>query len=76
MNTEAAMSKIEDNNTLTFVVDLKANKHQISRAVSQLYSVKVVDVNTLVRPDGTKKAYVRLSPDDDALNVANKIGLI
>lgn len=28
------------------------------------------------RPDGTKKAYVRLTPDFDALDVANKIGII
>lgn len=26
------------------------------------------------RPDGQKKAYVRLTPDYDALDVANKIG--
>ena len=28
------------------------------------------------RPDGQKKAYVRLAPDYDALDVANKIGII
>lgn len=28
------------------------------------------------RPDGQKKAYVRLAPDHDALDVANKIGII
>ena len=28
------------------------------------------------RPDGAKKAYVRLTPDYDALDVANKIGII
>lgn len=33
-------------------------------------------VNTLIRPDGTKKAYVRLTSDYDALDVANKIGVI
>ncbi|XP_041532028.1 60S ribosomal protein L23a-like [Microtus oregoni] len=27
-------------------------------------------------PDGEKKAYVRLAPDYDALDVANKIGII
>ena len=26
-------------------------------------------VNTLIKPDGTKKAYVRLTPDYDALDV-------
>jgi hypothetical protein len=28
------------------------------------------------RPDGQKKAYVRLAPDYDALDIANKIGII
>nr|XP_006002391.1 PREDICTED: 60S ribosomal protein L23a [Latimeria chalumnae] len=28
------------------------------------------------KPDGEKKAYVRLAPDYDALDVANKIGII
>lgn len=28
------------------------------------------------RPDGAKKAYVRLTTDYDALDVANKIGII
>lgn len=42
----------------------------------QLYDVKVAKVNTLVRPDGVKKAYVKLKPDFDALDVANKIGII
>ncbi|KAM3570607.1 hypothetical protein VYU27_007324, partial [Nannochloropsis oceanica] len=27
-------------------------------------------------PDGLKKAYVRLAQDSDALDVANKIGII
>ena len=31
---------------------------------------------TLARPDGSKKAYVRLTTDYDALDVANKIGII
>ena len=30
----------------------------------------------LRRPDGSKKAYVRLTADYDALDVANKIGII
>lgn len=55
---------------------LRANKHQIKSAVKGLYNVKPKKVNTLIRPDGVKKAYVRLSPDDDALEVANKIGII
>lgn len=42
----------------------------------QLYEIDAVRVNTLHRPDGLKKAYVKLAPDYDALDVANKIGII
>ncbi|KAL4664851.1 hypothetical protein H8957_012816 [Semnopithecus entellus] len=76
LTTESAMKKIEDNNTLVFIVDVKANKHQIKQAVKKLYDIDVAKVNTLIRPDGEKKAYIRLAPDYDALDVANKIGII
>merc|ERR1712150_12077 len=76
VTTESAMKKIEDNNTLVFLTNIKANKHQIKAAVKKLYDIGVSKVNTLIRPDGQKKAYVRLSPDYDALDVANKIGII
>merc|ERR1712061_318729 len=76
LTTESAMKKIEDNNPLVFVCDLKSNKFQIKAAVKKLYDINVSKVNTLIRPDGQKKAYVRLAPDYDALDVANKIGII
>jgi len=76
LTTESAMKKIEDNNTLVFIVDKRANKPQIKMAVKRLYDIDAAKVNTLIRPDGLKKAYVRLSEDFDALDVANKIGII
>ncbi|KAL6031255.1 hypothetical protein STEG23_037231 [Scotinomys teguina] len=75
LTTESSMKKTEDNNTLVFIVDVKANKHQIKQAVKILYGIDVAKVNTLIRPDGEKKAYVQLAPDYDALDVANKIGI-
>merc|ERR1712130_607570 len=35
---------------------------------------KIAKVNTLIRPDGKKKAFIRLTPDQDALDVSNRIG--
>ncbi|KAG0194905.1 60S ribosomal protein L25 [Apophysomyces sp. BC1034] len=72
LNTETSMKKIEEHNTLTFIVDVKANKRQIKDAVKRLYDVEAAKINTLIRPDGYKKAYVRLTADVDALDVANK----
>ena len=76
LTTESAMKKIEDNNTLVFIVDVAANKRQIKDAVKAMYEISCSKVNTLIRPDGQKKAYVRLTQDYDALDVANRIGII
>ena len=43
------MKKIEENNTLVFVCDVKANKRQIKQALKTLYDVDTVKINTLVR---------------------------
>jgi large subunit ribosomal protein L23Ae len=69
------MKKIKDNNMLVFIVDVKANKHQINEAVKKLYDINVAKVNTLTRPD-REKASVHLAPDYDVLDVANKIRVI
>ena len=76
LTTESAMKKIEDNNTLVFIVDARSTKKQIKDAVKRMYDIQTEKINTLIRPDGAKKAYVRLTADYDALDVANKIGII
>lgn len=76
LNTESAMRKMEDQNTLVFLCDVRANKQQIKEAVKKLYDVDAAKINTLIRPDGVKKAYVRLAADVEALDMANKIGFI
>eukprot|EP00927_Polykrikos_kofoidii_P055903 TRINITY_DN50089_c0_g1_i1.p1 TRINITY_DN50089_c0_g1~~TRINITY_DN50089_c0_g1_i1.p1 ORF type:complete len:182 (+),score=37.89 TRINITY_DN50089_c0_g1_i1:64-546(+) len=76
VTTESAMKKIEEINTLVFLVDIAATKPKIKEAVKALYDVQCAKVNTLIRPDGRKKAYVHLTQDYDALDVANRIGII
>ena len=49
LTTEAAMSNMEHNNTLTFIVDVRSNKNHIKQAIKKLYDVKPVKVNTLIR---------------------------
>ena len=44
--------------------------------MKQLYDTIVAKVNTLIKLDGEKKAYVWMAPDYDALGVANKIEII
>merc|ERR1712100_440140 len=40
LTTESAMKEIEDNNTLVFLVDIKANKRQIKSAVKDMYEIE------------------------------------
>ena len=76
LSSEAAIKTIEDHNTLVFLVDKRATKPSIRKACQDLYNIKVRKVNTLIRPDGQKKAYVVLNKMHDALEIANKIGIM
>ncbi|KAI1429404.1 60S ribosomal protein L25-like protein [Xylaria sp. FL1777] len=77
LNTESSMKKLEEAQTLVFIVDVKANKAQIKQALKKLYEIDVVKINTLIRPDGKKKAYCKLTPDVDALDIAaTKLALV
>ncbi|CAH7673240.1 ribosomal protein L23/L15e core domain-containing protein, partial [Phakopsora pachyrhizi] len=60
--TERAMKKIKDNNNLLFIVDNKVNKKPIAEAFNKLYDITPLCVNTLIQPNGKKKAFVRLKP--------------
>jgi large subunit ribosomal protein L23 len=74
--SESALRKIEAENKLTFIVDRNANKHLIKWAVEKLFNVKVDKVNTLITPKGEKKAYVKLSSEYSASDVASKMGIL
>jgi large subunit ribosomal protein L23 len=74
--SEKALSLIESNNTLTFIVDLRANKLRIKEAVEKLFDVKVEKVNTLITPKGEKKAFVKLKPEHKASDIAVKLGIL
>ena len=49
--TEKSMSLQQNENTITFSVDVKANKTQIKQAIEKIFNVKVESVNTVnVKP--------------------------
>jgi len=73
--TQDAVSLIEKENKITFIVDPRATKKDIKKAVEELYDVKVVKVNTLITPLGEKKAYVKLSAETPASELAIKLGI-
>jgi len=74
--TESASLMVEKDNKLIFIVNLKAGKGDVKKAVEELYEVKVSKVNLLITPQGTKKAFVKLSPEFKASDVAIKLGIL
>jgi len=72
--TEKSFRLMERENKLTFIVRREATKKDIKRAVESLYKVKVDKVNTLITIRGEKKAYVKLSPEHSAIDLASKLG--
>ncbi len=76
ISTEKAVRLLERENKLLFIVDKKASKTDIKEAVQKLFNVKVVNVHTLNDFEGKKRAYVKLSAETPAIDVATELGLM
>jgi large subunit ribosomal protein L23 len=74
--TEQSIYMIENENKLVFMVDRRATKHEILRAVRELYGVDAEKVNTLITRKGEKKAFVRLMEAHDASDLAIRLGIL
>jgi large subunit ribosomal protein L23 len=57
--SEKANKQAEKANRYTFVVDRKANKLEIKKAVESFYGVQVENVNTSVVPSKLKSKYTK-----------------
>ena len=76
LSTEKSIRLMESENKLVFVVDRKAKKSDVKAAIEKLFKVKILSVRTLIDPDGKKRAYVKLSPENPAMDIATQLGLI
>ena len=63
--TEKSSIGREEQNVVTFAVDPRANKHEIARAVEELFDVKVVGVHTMRQPRKKKRLgkYIGFKPE-------------
>lgn len=57
--TEKMNAITEKKNRFGFMVDKKANKYQIKKAVEDIYGVKVVSVNTMVYAGKLKSRFTK-----------------
>ena len=74
--SEKAVDLIEKQNKLVFIVDKDATKEEIKKAVEELYKVKVIKVNTSTNIKGRKRAFVKLSKENPATEIATKLNII
>jgi len=73
--TEKTFNMIEKENKLIFIVREKSTKHLIRKAMSVLYDVEVIDINT-ARTIRGKKAAVRFRDPNGARDLATTLGLV
>ena len=76
LSTEKSLRLMESENKLIFVVDRKAKKQQIKKAIEEMFNVKVEKVNTFITPSGQKRAYIKFTPDHLAIDIATNLGLM
>ena len=76
MMTERSVNMIENENKLVFIIDRKATKDDVKAAVKELYEVEAETVNTLITNKGEKKAFVKLTDEYDASDVAIRLGIL
>ncbi|MBS1266246.1 MAG: 50S ribosomal protein L23 [Candidatus Woesearchaeota archaeon] len=76
ISTEKSIRLMEAENKIVFVVDRKANKPEIKKAVEDMFKVKIIKVNTHITQDGEKKAYIRLDDETPAIDIATQLGLM
>jgi ribosomal protein uL23 len=74
--TEKSLGRIEAENKIIFIVSRKANKNQIKWATERAFSVKVVNVNTMIDRKGRKKAWIKLSKEYPATDIATRLGML
>jgi large subunit ribosomal protein L23 len=72
--TEKAMDEMERQNKLEFVVDRRATRAQIKRAIEEIYSCKVLKVNTKIVRTG-KIATIRFKPEYSAEDIGSRAGV-
>ena len=67
---------IDFDNTIEFLVDIKANKKEIRKELEELYDVDVISIRTMITSKGEKKAAVKLAGDGSANELATTLGLL
>ena len=75
LSTEKSIRLMESQNKLVFVVDIDADKKMVKKAIEEMFKAKVKDVNVCIQK-GEKRAYVKFSQENPAIDIATQLGLM
>lgn len=76
LSTEKSIRLMEAENKLIFIVHKKSTKKEIKKAIEDMFKVEVKNINTFVSSDGEKRAYIKFSAKNPAIDIATKMGLM
>ncbi|MDY6789327.1 MAG: 50S ribosomal protein L23 [Candidatus Nanohaloarchaea archaeon] len=74
--TEKSVEKVDEENTLVFIVEEDSSKPQLKKEMEDMFDIEVSKVNTQITPEGDKKAYIKLAPGYEALDIATRLGML
>ena len=74
--TEKVTGMIDSTNTMEFLVNMKATKPEIKKALEEQFDVEIVSVRTMITARGEKKAIVKLAKENAANELATNLGLL
>ncbi|MEM5797985.1 MAG: 50S ribosomal protein L23 [Candidatus Aenigmatarchaeota archaeon] len=73
---EKSINLVEKENKLVLIINRRYNKKEIKKAVEDEFKVKVLSVRVQNTPKGVKKAYIKLSPEHSASEIASRLGMV
>lgn len=76
LSTEKSIRLMEKENKLIFAVNQKATKKEVKKAIEDMFKVKIDNINIFINSDGEKRAYVKFSAKNPAIDIATQMGFM
>ncbi len=74
--TEKAISMIDRNNVITYIVDFRATKTEIKKEFESMFNLKVQGIRSVNTSANAKKVYIKIAKGFKATDVASKLKLV
>ena len=74
--SEKSVGLIEKENKIVFVVAPDATKEEVRSEIESEYEVKIKKINMVNTTKGEKKAYIKLAPENSAVDLATKLKIL